>query len=229
MTTDFAPALRTELDAGLQALGLEPSHTGPLLAYLALLDRWNHTYNLTAIRDPRDMVGKHLLDSLAMHAFVADGSLADLGTGPGLPGIPLAIVHPGLQVTLVESNGKKARFLRQAVRTLGLANAHVAESRIEALDLPGAFDAITARALASLPLILELGGHLLKPDGRLLAMKGIRPDDEIAGLPDGWQLLRVHRLRVPGIAAERHLVEVCRKPGIASGGFPGTRRRAAAR
>jgi 16S rRNA (guanine527-N7)-methyltransferase len=209
-TSEFPAELRTELDAGLAALALDPALAMPLLAYLALLDRWNRTYNLTAIRDPREMVGKHLLDSLAMHPHFATGSLADLGTGAGLPGIPLALAKPGLQVTLVESNGKKARFLREAVRTLGLANARVAESRAEALDEPGAYDAITARALATLPLIIELGGHLLKPGGRLLAMKGARPDDEISALPAGWKVEAVHPLAVPGLAAARHLVVVAR-------------------
>jgi 16S rRNA (guanine527-N7)-methyltransferase len=205
-------AARDELDAGLAALDLAPALAGPLLAYLALLDRWNRTYNLTAIRDPREMVAKHLLDSLAMHPFAGDGALADLGTGAGLPGIPLAIADPGLQVTLVESNGKKARFLREAVRTLKLPNARVAEARIEALDMPGMFDAITARALATLPLILELGGHLLKPEGKLLAMKGAVPADEIAALPPGWQVARIAPLQVPGLSAERHLVVVGRAP-----------------
>ena len=209
-TFQFPAELRDELDAGLAALGLDPALAMPLLAYLALLDRWNRTYNLTAIRDPREMVGKHLLDSLAMHPYLDDGHLADLGAGAGLPGIPLAIAKPGLRVTLVESNGKKARFLREAVRTLGLSNARVAETRAEALDEPGAYDAITARALATLPLIIELGGHLLKPGGRLLAMKGAVPDDEIAGLSAGWRVETVHQLTVPGLAAERHLVVVGR-------------------
>ena len=208
--TEFDPSLHAELDAGLDALGLDRVHAAPLLAYLALLARWNRTYNLTAVRDPREMVGRHLLDSLAMHPYARTGRLADLGTGPGLPGIPLAIVQPGLEVTLVESNGKKARFLREAVRTLGLGNARVAESRIEALAEPGAYEAITARALATLPLILELGGHLLAPAGRLLALKGARPDAEIAALPPGWRLESVHPLTVPGLAAERHLVVVAR-------------------
>jgi 16S rRNA (guanine527-N7)-methyltransferase len=160
------------------------------------------------------MLSKHLLDSLAMQPFVRDiGTLADLGTGPGLPGIPLAMARPGLQVSLVESNGKKARFLREAVRQLKLGNASVVESRIEAFDAPGRFDAITARALATLPLILELGGHLLKADGRLLAMKGVLPADEIAALPAGWRLAAAHPLRVPGLEAERHLVEIVRAPG----------------
>lgn len=207
------PALRAELDAGLHALGLPPTLAGPLLAYLDLLARWNRTYNLTAIRDPREMVTRHLLDSLAMVPHVADlPTLADLGTGPGLPGIPLAIALPALKVTLVESNGKKARFLREAVRTLKLSNAEVAESRIEAVDRPGAFAAITARALATLPDILAAGGHLPAADGRLLAMKGVRPDDEIAALPPGWAVRDIHPLRVPGLDAERHLVVVGRTP-----------------
>jgi len=206
-------ALRPELEAGLRALDLDAALATPLLDYLALLARWNATYNLTAIRDPREMVGKHLLDSLAMHPHVdaiaaAGGSLADLGTGPGLPGIPLAIAKPALRVTLVESNGKKVRFLREAVRKLGLMNVEVVESRIEAFDAPGRFDAITARALATLPLILELGGHLLRPGGVLLAMKGVVPDDEIAALPAGWQVSATHMMSVPGLDAERHLVVV---------------------
>ena len=203
--------LQSDLSHGLTTLGLDADALAPpLLAYLALLDRWNRTYNLTAIRDPREMVTRHLLDSLAMQAFVEGGSLADLGTGPGLPGIPLAIAKPQLQVTLVESNGKKARFLREAVRTLGLSNARVAESRAEALDEAGAYDAITARALDVLPGIIKVGGHLLKPGGRLLAMKGVRPEEEIAALPAGWHLESVHALTVPGLVGERHLVIVAR-------------------
>ena len=212
MTTSSLPAaLQDELQRGLSTLGLDAATLAPpLLQYLALLDRWNRTYNLTAIRDPREMVTRHLLDSLAMHPFVERGTLADLGTGPGLPGIPLAIAKPDLQVTLVESNGKKARFLREAVRQLKLGNANVAESRIEAFDARGRFDAITARALATLPLILQLGGHLLGPDGHLLAMKGVLPVDEIGALPAGWRLAAVHPLRVPGLVGERHMVVIRR-------------------
>lgn len=214
------PGIVRTLEAGLAELALDTALATPLLAYLALLARWNRTYNLTAVRDPGEMVVKHLLDSLAMHPFVdplvaSGGALADLGTGAGLPGIPLAIVKPGLRVTLVESAGKKARFLREAVRTLGLNDVRVAEARIEAFDEPGPaqfgnYAAITARALATLPLILELGGHLLRDDGQLLAMKGVYPADEIAALPAGWALQQSHRLRVPGLAAERHLVVVGR-------------------
>jgi 16S rRNA (guanine527-N7)-methyltransferase len=210
-----APALpaaaRDTLDAGLAVLGLDAALAEPLARYLALMLRWNAAYNLTAIRDPREMVTKHLLDSLAMAPAVAAlPTLADLGTGPGLPGIPLAIATPGLRVTLVESNGKKARFMREALRTLGLGNADVAESRIEALDRPGQFAAITARALATLPQILALGGHLVAPDGVLLAMKGARPDEEIAALPPGWTVRDLRPLVVPGLDAERHLVTLAR-------------------
>lgn len=209
--TALPAILQSDLSRGLSTLGLDADALAPpLLAYLALLDRWNRTYNLTAIRDPREMVTRHLLDSLAMHSFVGDETLADLGTGPGLPGIPLAIAKPQLRVTLVESNGKKARFLREAVRTLGLTNARVAESRAEALDEPAAYDALTARALDVLAGIIEVGGHLLKPGGRLLAMKGMRPDEEIAALPAGWTCSAMHALTVPGLVGERHLAIVSR-------------------
>ncbi len=210
MDTPLPDSLRTRLADGLQVMGLDTALAAPLLDYLALLLRWNRTYNLTAIRDPEEMVTRHLLDSLAMHAFVRPGALADLGTGPGLPGIPLAIVRPDLQVTLVESNGKKARFLREAVRQLRLGNARVAESRAEAVAEPGAYDQITARALDTLAGILEVGGHLLSAQGRLLAMKGVHPAGELAALPAGWATLAVHTLAVPGLDAERHLVEVGR-------------------
>ena len=210
-------SLQRQLEQGIAALELTlpADAVARLLDYLALLQRWNATYNLTAIRDPREMVTRHLLDSLAMHPFVDDlaangGALADLGTGPGLPGIPLAIAKPGLRVTLVESNGKKARFLREAVRKLGLGNARVAESRAEALDEPGAHDLLTARALDTLDGIVAVGGHLLRPGGRLLAMKGVHPHEEIAALPAGWQLQGVHALAVPGLVGERHLVVVAK-------------------
>ena len=210
MDAPLSDSVRQRLDQGLAALQLDPALAGPLLDYLALLLRWNRTYNLTAIRDPDEMVTRHLLDSLAMQPFVRPGALADLGTGPGLPGIPLAIARPDVQVTLVESNGKKARFLREAVRQLKLGNARVVESRAEAVAEPGAYAQITARALDTLAGILEVGGHLLAADGRLLAMKGVDPVEEIAVLPPGWAALAVHPLAVPGLAAERHLVEVGR-------------------
>lgn len=211
MSTHTLPAdVVASLEQGLAAMSLPADLAGPLLQYLALLDRWNKTYNLTAIRDPGQMVTRHLLDSLAMAPFFSTGTLADLGTGPGLPGIPLAITHPGLQVTLVESNGKKCRFMREAVRKLGLSNARVAESRAEALDEPAAYDNLTARAMDTLAGIITVGGHLLRPGGRLLAMKGVVPHEEIAALPAGWQVESITPLQVPGLVGERHLVVVGR-------------------
>ena len=205
--------LRPELNAGLAALDLNSDALSEkLLDYLQLLEKWNKAYNLTAVRDVHEMLIKHVLDSLAMHRFVESGSLADLGTGPGLPGIPLALAKPGLQVSLVESNGKKCRFLREALRVLNLGNARVIESRAEAVQESGQYDLITARALDRLSGIIEVGGHLLKPGGQLLAMKGVQPDEEIAELPAGWQFAGSHRLRVPGLAGERHLVIVASNP-----------------
>jgi 16S rRNA (guanine527-N7)-methyltransferase len=203
--------LAPELEAGLARLDLPTTLAPRLLDYLALLDRWNRTYNLTAIRDPGQMLVKHLFDSLAIVPHVPAGRLADLGTGPGLPGIPVAIVRPDVEVALVESNGKKARFLREAVRRLGLApRVRVLEMRAEAVDEPGTFDAITARALDRLAGIIAVGGHLLAPNGRLLAMKAARVDEEVAELPAGWRLESVRPLTVPGLDAERVLVVVAR-------------------
>jgi len=209
--TELPATLAPTLGEGLAALGLSTTLAAPLLEYLRLLHHWNRSYNLTAIRDPQAMVARHLLDSLSLVPFVEPvRTLADLGTGPGLPGIPLALALPGLQVTLVESNGKKARFLREVVRVLALDNVQVAQSRIEVFDAPGRFAAITARALDTLAGIVAVGGHLLADKGQLLAMKGAYPHAEIAALMQGWQVSAVHPLRVPGLEAERHLVMVGR-------------------
>jgi 16S rRNA (guanine527-N7)-methyltransferase len=199
-------ALRTQLLDGIAALGLALPAEAParLLDYLALLQRWNTAYNLTAVRDPAQMVTRHLLDSLAIAPFVQGDTLADLGSGAGLPGIPLAIAAPQRLVTLVDANGKKARFLREAARTLDLANVRVAQQRVE--DVAGRFDCITARAFASLADMLAWGGRLLAGNGRWLAMKGRYPDDELAALPPDFRLRAAHRLRVPGLDAERHLL-----------------------
>ena len=203
-------ALQTQLDRGIAALGLNlPEGAAQrLLDYQALLERWNAAYNLTAIRDPAEMVTRHLLDSLAILPHVRGDTLVDLGTGPGLPGIPLAIAAPGRQILLVDSNGKKVRFLREAIRALKLEGVRAVQSRVE--DVEGQFDCITARAFASLADMLAWGGHLLAPDGIWLAMKGKRPDDELPGIPTGFALRGTHVLNVPGLDAERHLVELGR-------------------
>jgi 16S rRNA (guanine527-N7)-methyltransferase len=198
--------LRTQFESGLAALrlSLPTDAVTQLLDYVALLTRWNAAYNLTAVRDPAEMVTRHLLDSLAVAPYVSGDSLADLGTGPGLPGIPLAIAAPERAVTLVDSNGKKVRFLREALRALKLSNARALEARVEAVQ--GQFDCITARAFASLGEMLAWGGHLLTPDGTWLALKGRYPDDELAGVPPAYRVAAIHQLTVPGLDAERHLV-----------------------
>jgi len=203
--------LRQRLDAGLSALGiaLDESAMARLLDYVDLLQRWNAAYNLTAVRDPAEMVTRHLLDSLAILPHVSGATLADLGSGAGLPGIPLAIAAPARETLLVDSNGKKARFLREAVRKLALANARVAESRVE--NVEGTFDCITARAFASLGDMLAWGGHLLARDGCWLALKGRFPDDELADVPDAFEIERTVELNVPGLDAERHLVILKRR------------------
>jgi 16S rRNA (guanine527-N7)-methyltransferase len=149
-----------------------------------------------------------LLDSLAILPFVQGDSLADLGTGPGLPGIVLAIAAPGRQMLLVDSNGKKVRFLREAIRALKLDGVRAVQSRVE--DVQGQFDCVTARAFASLADMLGWGGHLLAPEGIWLAMKGKRPDDELAGMPPSFGVRSTHELHVPGLPAERHLLVIGR-------------------
>ena len=213
--TDRA-ALRHRLEQGIAALGLDlPAAAVPrLLDYVDLLVRWNAAYNLTAVRDPAEMVTRHLLDSLAILPYVDGVTLADLGTGPGLPGLVLAIAAPGRAITLVDSNGKKVRFLREAIRALKLEGVQAVQSRVE--DVPGTFDCVTARAFATLADMLGWGGHLLAPGGRWLAMKGRRPDDELAALPDGFALASMHALAVPGLEGERHLA-VLRRTGAARG------------
>jgi 16S rRNA (guanine527-N7)-methyltransferase len=204
--------LRQRLREGLTALklDLDDSTVERLLDYVALLVRWNAAYNLTAVRDAGEMVTRHLLDSLAVLPFVSGNSLADLGTGAGLPGMPLALAKPAMDVRLVDSNGKKTRFLREAVRHLKLARTRVDECRVEAVE--GKFDCVTARAFATLADMLAWGGHLLEADGCWLALKGRFPQDELDNLPTGFTVEAVHRLDVPGLDAERHLVIIKRGP-----------------
>ncbi|WP_266180129.1 16S rRNA (guanine(527)-N(7))-methyltransferase RsmG [Dyella humicola] len=198
--------LQTQLERGIAALGLQlPANAVErLLDYQELLARWNATYNLTAVRDPAEMITRHLLDSLAILPYVRGETLADLGTGPGLPGIPLAIAAPGRQILLVDSNGKKVRFLREAIRSLKLEGVRAVQSRVE--DVEGQFDCVTARAFASLADMLAWGGHLLTKEGIWLAMKGKRPDDEMPAIPADFEVRGTHALSVPGLEGERHLV-----------------------
>lgn len=203
-------SLESRVADGLAAMRLSLSDRAQaqLVAYIELLAKWNRSYNLTAVRDPLEMVPRHLLDSLAVLPWLHGATLADLGSGAGLPGIPLAIARPDLAVTLVESNGKKARFLREVARSLPLPNITIEQTRVQ--ETAGSFDCITARAFASIKKMLAWGGHLLAPQGRWLALKGHIDADEIAGIPDTFQIIGVHPLTVPGVDGERHLVELTR-------------------
>ena len=201
---------QTGLGPGLKTLAvtLPAGGEGRLLRYVELLSRWNQTYNLTAIRDPAEMLVKHVLDSLSVLPYVSASPVADVGTGAGLPGIPLAVARPDLKFTLLDSNGKKTRFVTHAVTELMLANVEVVQSRSESFAPKTPFPCVLSRAFASLRDFVLLAGGLAAPGGRLLAMKGARPDEEIAALPAGFRLRAVHLLKVPGLDAERCLVEL---------------------
>lgn len=196
----------TNLAAGLAELGLALPETAQqqLLAFRDLLLKWNKTYNLTALRDPEQAISHHLLDSLAILPHVGPGALLDVGSGGGLPGIPLAIARPELAVSMVDTVQKKATFLQQAAIELGLKNVTAHHARVE--TLPGQYAQISSRAFAELKLFVELTRHLLAPGGRWLAMKGVRPDAEIAALPADIVVETVLPLQVPGLDAERHLI-----------------------
>lgn len=193
------------LEDGIRALGLElPAGSAEKLNdYLTLLAKWNRVYNLTAIRDPEQMVTHHLLDSLAVlpHIGADVGSLVDVGSGGGLPGLTFAICRPDLQVASVESSQKKAAFQQQVKIELGLANVSVHCDRIERIT--GAFDAAVSRAFAELADFARLAGHLTE---RLLAMKGVYPKAELERLPPEWRLADAIELHIPGLDAERHLI-----------------------
>ncbi|MCX8145804.1 MAG: 16S rRNA (guanine(527)-N(7))-methyltransferase RsmG [Azovibrio sp.] len=197
---------RDRLRQGLDALGLELPATAVdrLLAYRDLLLKWNRTYNLTALKDPEQMLVQHLLDSLAILPWIAGPELLDVGSGAGLPGIPLAIARPDLRVTLVDAVQKKAAFQRQAAIELGLANVEARHARVEALS--GQYGIITARAFAELAEFVRLTRPLLAPGGRWLAMKGQLPERELASLPADVRVAGLQPLKVPGLDAARHLV-----------------------
>lgn len=203
-----------QLARGLNALNLDLPGTAheKLLAYIALLYKWNKTYSLTALREQEQAISHHLLDSLAILPFVPPGRLLDVGSGGGMPGIPLAIACPDLAVCLLDSNSKKSAFLQQALIDLSLKNAAVHCGRVEHYQPPESFHAITARAFAALPDLVSGSTHLLAADGVWLAMKGLCPDDEIAHLPATARLKATHRLQVPGVDGERHLIILEKRP-----------------
>ncbi len=201
-------SVEQQLKAGIAALGLTlpDGAKAKLLAYLALLDKWNRVYNLTAVREPERMVSHHLLDSLTTVPFFTGPTVLDVGSGGGLPGIPLAIARPDLQVTLIDSIAKKTAFLLQAKAELGLGNLAVATGRVEDFRSPDGFDEITSRAFSDLKEFVALTRHLLKPGGRWLAMKGLYPNEELAVLSPDVKVSADHALVVPGLEASRHLI-----------------------
>jgi 16S rRNA (guanine527-N7)-methyltransferase len=196
------------LRAGAGTLGIDLSEDSlaRMVAYLRELERWNRAYGLTAVRDVREMVSRHLLDSLAVHPFVEGTDVADAGTGAGLPGIPLALARPESRFTLIDAGAKKVRFLRHVTALLALPQVTVVHARLQDYQPAAGFDTVIARALAPLPRLLELAGHLCAPGGRLLAMQGRRQDEESSPLPPGWELMGVERLAVPLLEAQRHVV-----------------------
>lgn len=203
--------LRQQIQRGASQLGIELSaaQLDALYAYLELLIKWNKAYNLTAIREPERMVSLHLLDSLAVHPYVQNAQrIIDVGTGPGLPGIVLAIMNPSKDFTLLDSNGKKTRFLFQAKTALNLANVSIINDRVEAYHLPQAFDIIVSRAFASLADMTHWCAHLRHQDGCFLAMKGQYPEAEIAAIRAQYQVRASHPLHITGVDGERHLLEI---------------------
>ena len=210
MSPSDRESLRQRLCAGVAELGLalDESAIERLLDYVELLARWNQAYNLTAVRDPDEMLTKHVLDSLTVLPFLHGPRVLDVGTGAGLPGIPLALVRPEVQFTLLDSNGKKTRFVTHAVATLALKNVEVLQARAEDYHPAVPFATVLSRAFASIGDFVRLAGHACAVDGRLLAMKGARPDAELKELPAGFRVKAVHPLKVPGLDAERCLVEI---------------------
>lgn len=205
---------RRILETGIRELGLslETPQVEQLLDYLALLQQWNRAYNLTAVTDPAEMVGLHLLDSLAVLPHLSGGAFIDVGTGAGLPGIPLAIASPDRQFTLLDSNGKRVRFLFQVRVALGLGNVTEIQSRAEEFEPERRFDGVISRAFTSLLQMVEKTRHLLAAEGKFYAMKGRYPEKELRELAKDYTVSACHHLEVPGIGGERHLVEIGLSP-----------------
>lgn len=203
-------AARQRLAAGMWALGLEPAPQAleRLLAYRDLLVRWNRVHNLTAIRDPQAMLAHHLLDSLAISPYLYGERVLDVGSGAGLPGIPLAVVNSARQFVLLDASIKRVRFLRHVFATLGLDNVEVVHERIERYRPAPPFATVTSRAFASLGDFAAAARGLLTEDGHLLAMKGRYPGEELQALPVGIRLRSAQELKVPGLDAKRHLIDL---------------------
>jgi len=202
----LSPTERLTRDAALVGVTLTPPQAVSLLTLLDELERWNKTYNLTAIGSREEMITHHLLDSLSIHTDLCGTRIADVGTGAGFPGLPLAIVNPSRHFTLIDSSGKKVRFVAHAARTLSLANVTGVQARAEDMRPEAPFDTVTARALAPLPRLLAQVAPLCGPETRVLAMKGHRSEEELARIRPPWRLVGVRSVAVPGLAAARCVV-----------------------
>lgn len=211
-----APALLRQGIADL-GLALPQTATGRLLDYLALLAKWNRVYNLTAIREEAQWVSLHLLDSLVVVPHLPPGRIVDVGSGAGLPGVPIALACPDRQVTLLDSNQKKGAFLTQASTELALANVKVVVERAESYHPDTTYDVVISRAFSSIADFIRIAGHLCRAGGLLAAMKGARPDAEIAQLPGSWTAETIIPLHVPGLGAQRHLVTLRRTAAADAG------------
>lgn len=207
-TTGAEEAARLQRAARTLGVTLDDAQCQALSRLLDELAAWSQRYNLTAIDTRAEMITHHLLDSLSVWPFLHGTRIADVGTGAGFPGLPLAIADARRQFTLVDATAKKIRFVAHAARTLGLRHVTAVQSRIEALTASPPFDSIVARALAPLPALLSLLQPLCGPDTRVIAMLGRRPDAELASLPAGWQIARIDPIVVPGLNAERHVAVI---------------------
>jgi len=205
----MAQNLLQQIKQGCESLGLSltDEQQVKLQRYVELLVKWNKVYNLTSVRDPSEMVNRHVLDSLTLLPYLKGDSLLDVGTGAGLPGIPIAIAFPEIAVTLLDTNSKKTRFLQQAKAELGLDNVTVVHARVEEATLPK-FAMVTARAFATIKDIIDLTGRHCDDAGSLLLMKGVRPDDELEAIGGGFKLHDVVTLDVPECDGQRHLVRI---------------------
>jgi 16S rRNA (guanine527-N7)-methyltransferase len=191
-------------------LNLTVEQCAALQRLLDELNDWNQRLNLTAIRDPQQQITKHLLDSLSIHPYLRGTRIADIGTGAGFPGLPLALVNPDKQFVLIDSVNKKLRFVEHAAQAMGLTNVTVLHTRAQDYKLAPRFDCVVSRAMGSIENFVKWCGHLCTNGGRLLSMKGKYPEDELKLLPAGWKVAAVHELNVPGLDESRHLVEICR-------------------
>lgn len=206
------------LDHGLKKIGLSLPNSvkESLCAYVFLLSKWNRVYNLTAVKDVQQMMIRHILDSLVILPYLTGSRILDVGTGAGLPGIPLALATPDKQYVLLDSNRKKTRFVMQAISELPVVNATVVQTRVEEYQAEPAFDTIVSRAYSSIQGLAESAGHLCTEQGQLLAMKGAYPLAELDQSPSHFDVTEITPLHVPGLDAQRHLVILSNKSGASA-------------